>query len=157
MNVIDQTRVERRPGQSQRASSHSWGVGRNEAQPPESPASIPRILNPSLRSSAFKECFTAKEARPRLQRGSEMMRGELLEKRAPRQTSGRQNGPSSFLGQPSNISSCISVRTSLIPKSEAQGAPQSKGFWALTWLRGKFYSWPCVTHQSEHSSIKTTM
>lgn len=128
MNVIDQTRVERRPGQSREQALIPEESAENVAQPPEFPATIPRIVNPSLRSSAFKECFTAKEAQPRLQRGSEMMRGELLEKRAPRQTSGRQNGPSSFLGQPLNISSCISITTSLIPKSEAQDAPQPKGF-----------------------------
>lgn len=82
-------------------------------------------------------------------------RAELSEKRAPRQTPGRQNGP--FLGQPLNISSCISIRTSLIQNLKLKMLPSPRVFWALAWLSGKFYSWPCVIRQSEHSSTKTTM
>lgn len=30
-------------------------------------------------------------------------------------------------------------------------------FWALTWLRGKFYNWSCAICQSEHRFMDTTM
>lgn len=102
------------------------------------PVTTPRIANPSLRSSVFKESFTAKEAGPRLRRGSEMMRGrKLLEKRPPRQTSGRQTAPFPswdgfwtfhhvfLLGQVDWAS-----RT---PKSETQNAPKCKT-WLEHWL-----------------------
>lgn len=85
-------------------------------QLPESPVTIPRIINPSLRSSAFKECFTAKEARPQLQRGSEKVERGTVGEESTKADTRKVEWPIFLLGM------------SLIPKSEAQDVPKSKGF-----------------------------